>query len=95
MLNSVIVTALREKLAILAHEQWAGWMEYLFEKGTFNEDGTWTMSTWAVQRCTRQMNTPYAALSETEQDSDRKQADKFLAMIKLSSAGIAKAFVQE
>ncbi len=69
---------LREKLAELAHNQWARWMEYLFSKGTFNEDGTWTMPSWAVRRWKRQMETPYSELSESEQDSDRSEADKFL-----------------
>lgn len=72
---------LREKLAQLAHSQWSGWMEYLFSKGTFNDDGTWTMPAWAVERWKRQMITPYADLPEPEQESDRKEADKFLEVI--------------
>ncbi len=55
---------LPEALAALAHEQWIGWMEYQFSKGTFNEDGTWTMPVWAVKRWKRQMNTPYDDLPE-------------------------------
>lgn len=72
---------LREKLAELAHDQWAGWMEYLFSKGTFNEDGTWTMPVWAVERWKRQAETPYSDLSEAEKNSDRNEADKFLTVI--------------
>jgi hypothetical protein len=72
---------MREKLAELAHEQWSGWMEYLFSKGTFNEDGTWTMPAWAVERWSRQMKTPYAELDEQEKDSDRSEADRFLAVM--------------
>lgn len=71
---------LREAVANLCHEQWSGWMRYLFSKGTFNDDGTWTMPAWAVQRWTRQMETPYPELSNEEQDSDRAEADKFLAL---------------
>jgi hypothetical protein len=56
-------------------------MKYLFSKGTFNGDGTWTMPKWAVDRWQRQMNTPYAELSEAEQDSDRSEADKFIAIL--------------
>ena len=74
-------TLLREQLADLAHQQWSGWMRYLFSKGTFNEDGTWTMPAWAVERWQRQMITSYEALSETEQESDRHEADKFLALL--------------
>jgi len=68
----------REKLAALCHSQWAGWMTYLFSKGTFNKDGTWTMPREFVERWTRQMSTPYENLSPSEQDSDRKEADRFL-----------------
>lgn len=69
---------LREDLAQLAHEQWAGWMQYLFSKCERREDGAVIMPAWAVERWTRQMNTPYSQLSEAEQDSDRAEADKFL-----------------
>ncbi len=72
---------LREKLAELAHDQWSGWMRYLFEKGNHNHDGTWTMPSWAVNRWSQQMMTPYSELSEEEQDSDRKEADKFLNVL--------------
>lgn len=78
---------LRERFAALAHKQWSGWLAYMFSKGTFNEDGTWTMPTWAVKRWKRQMNTPYFELSESEQDSDRKEADKFLAVIEANATG--------
>lgn len=76
---------LKEKLAELAHEQWSGWMQYLFSKGKFNEDGTWTMPAWAVGRWKQQMETPYSKLSENEQDSDRSEADKFIKVIEENS----------
>jgi hypothetical protein len=63
---------LREELADLAHEQWSGWMRYLFEN--WNDD--------SVARWKRQMETPYTELSEEEQDSDRKEADRVLAVLK-------------
>jgi len=69
---------LREKLANLCHDQWAHWMRYLFSKGTFNDDGTWTMPAPMVERWQRQMNTPFSELSCPKRDSDRKEADKFL-----------------
>lgn len=72
---------MREKLANLCHEQWSGWVRYMFSKGTFNDDGTWTMPAWAVERWKRQMETPYAELSESEQNSDRNEADKFLSVL--------------
>lgn len=73
---------MREELANLCHEQWSGWLKYMFSKGVFNEDGSWTMPVEFVQRWTRQMNTPYSKLSESEQNSDRTEADKFIAVFR-------------
>lgn len=77
--------ALRERLAALAHEQWAGWMRYLFSRcegpmPTWESDGLLMPIEW-VKRWERQMNTPYADLSEAEKDSDRKEADRVLAAL--------------
>lgn len=74
-------TAIKEQLAEYAHNQWTGWMRYLFSKGEFNEDGTWTMPNWAVKRWTRQMNTEYKDLLEEEKDSDRKEAEGMLNIL--------------
>lgn len=71
---------LREKLAALAHEQWSGWMRYMFSKAPVNEDGSWTMPAWAVERWQRQMQTPYSDLSEEEKASDRTEAGRVLAL---------------
>jgi len=71
----------RERLAALSHEQWSGWVKYMFEKGTTNPAGTWTMPQWAVERWTRQMNTAYTDLSEIEKHSDRAEADRVLALL--------------
>lgn len=79
----------REALASLAHEMWAGWMRYLFDQGTYNEGGTWTMPRWAVEQWARQMNTPYNELSEPEQDSDRREADRILAACRGDREGCA------
>ena len=70
---------LRERLAKLAHEQWSGWMYYLFSKSQANDDGTVTIPKWAVERWKRQVETPYDSLPEDEKESDRKEADKFIA----------------
>lgn len=70
--------AIREEMALLAHDQWSGWMRYLFGKSHFNDDGTVTIPLWAVERWQRQMNTDYANLSETEKDSDRQEADRMI-----------------
>lgn len=74
--------SLRERLATLAHEQWSGWMMYMFNECTRNEDGTVTVPAWAVERWQRQMTTPYRQLPEDERESDRRQADRVLAIVR-------------
>lgn len=71
---------LREQLAEYAHEAWAGWMRYLFEKCEDGPNGTENIPGWAVERWRRQMHTPYADLPEHEKESDRAEADKMLAI---------------
>ena len=83
--GDIAMNSKREILAELAHAQWSGWMEYLFSKGVLNEDGTWTMPAWAVERWKRQTETPYADLSFDEKESDRKEADKFLLALSVEN----------
>ena len=71
----------REKLAAYAHKAWSGWMNYLFEKSTFNSDGTVTIPAWAVDRWKRQAKIPYVELPENEKESDRTEADFMLQII--------------
>lgn len=79
---------MREKLAQLAHEQWSGWIDYMFGKcvpykpGKVQaEEGALIIPKWAVDRWKRQAKTPYSELTLAEKDSDRKEADKFLELI--------------
>ena len=76
--------ALRERLAELAHEQWVGWMRYVWRRCEHrpSPDGPLMVvpSAWA-RRWERQMDTPYAKLSQREQDSDRHEADRMLAVM--------------
>ena len=69
---------LREKLAEYAHEAWSRWMRYLFSKSTVNSDGSVTIPASLVKRWTRQMNTNYYMLPDSEQQSDILEADKML-----------------
>jgi hypothetical protein len=72
---------LREKLADLAHQQWAGWMKYLFSQCYLHADGTMTIPAELVARWNRQLNTLYEDLPEEEKESDRVEADRMLALM--------------
>lgn len=82
----------REKLAELCHEQWSGWMKYLFSQCTtekqiiISANGNKNITniiipSWAVERWMRQMKTEYQDLSEAEKRSDRREADKFIRLL--------------
>lgn len=72
---------LYEALAARQHSIWAHWMTFMFDQGTINDDGTWTMPAEKVERWQRQMNAQYSALSEPEKDSDREQAEHLWPLI--------------
>lgn len=72
---------MREKLAEYAHDAWAGWMKYLFEKSVKNKDGSVTIPGELVKRWERQIATPYRELSENEKNSDRDEADKMMIIV--------------
>jgi len=76
---------MREKIADLCHRQWSGWMAHLFRKSAINPDGTATIPEWAVKRWQRQIVTDYKDLSEEEKNSDREEADKFIALTGIDS----------
>ncbi len=71
-----------EAFANLAHEQWSGWMKYMFSKGPRRFDGTWVMSHSLRTRWERQMNTPYEELSEKEKESDRVEAKRMIEVFR-------------
>lgn len=68
-----------ENLADLCHEQWAGWLKYMFSKCAFQEDGTVLIPKDLVNRWGRQMYSDYSELTVKEKESDRVEARKFLA----------------
>jgi hypothetical protein len=83
---------IREKLADYAHEAWSGWMKHLFDlsKITYTRnyqsdeltpEGVLLIPDALVKRWQRQMTTSYNELSDAEKDSDRKEADKILAIL--------------
>jgi len=71
---------LREQVAALCHEQWSGWMLYLFNQCAYDGE-TVVIPIDVFKRWQRQMKTEYKYLSENEKESDRKEADRFIALI--------------
>lgn len=63
---------LREELAASEHERWSRWMVWMFANMTEKN----------ITRWKRQMVTPYGELEEYEKNSDRKEADRTIAIIK-------------
>ena len=61
-----------EKLAELEHIQWSAWTKYMLDNLTDEN----------IKRWKRQIETPYAKLTEKEKESDREWARKVLPVIK-------------
>lgn len=70
-----------EKLAAIEHERWAHWQRYLHEKGEIQADGSLLISADLVQRWSRQYETPFCKLSDSEKESDREQVERYLNLI--------------
>jgi hypothetical protein len=72
---------LREELAAMEHARWAHWQAYLHSRCSIGQDGSLSIPPELVERWEHQIGTPYALLSESEKDSDRRLADKYLALV--------------
>lgn len=97
---------IREALAAYAHDvAWSGWMRYMFSKCEWQPDGTMLIPAKLVERWTRQMETPYAALPDAERESDRAQADaidktvstalfgNYIEITTIQEAGVSRSYV--
>lgn len=70
-----------EELADKEHVSWARWVRYLFTRCYETYDGNYVIPCELVDRWRRQMNTPYAELSEQEKQSDRNEVAHILPII--------------
>ncbi len=77
---------MREELAALMHEMWSGWMEHVFQQCTQEriegKGSEIVIPEHYAKRWSRQIDTTYDDLTKEEKDSDRKEADKVLALLK-------------
>lgn len=74
--------SLLDRLAARAHDQWSGWMRYLFERCSIGPAGAAVIPPELVQRWQRQVRTPYAQLPRNEQESDRREARRVLEVLR-------------
>lgn len=91
-------TELVEALSDKVHASWARYMEYFFSKclavrvemapAPLHVPGDY------VAAIRRQINTPYAALTEAEKDSDRQEAREFLALVREYADGLTAEALQ-
>lgn len=75
---------LYERVAAIQHDIWAHWMRYLLGSKTFpitSEPTGRGLREADVQQWLRQIDTPYADLTEREKASDREQVDRFWPLI--------------
>lgn len=70
-----------EALADKEHASWARWMQYLFSQCNKDLDWNMTISGSLVKRWMRQIETPYAELSEREKQSDRDEVEHIMPII--------------
>lgn len=70
-----------EKLAAIEHERWSGWQKYLHSVCSVGFGGTLLIPAKFVEGWERQIDTPYAELSETEKESDRDQVRRYWSLI--------------
>jgi len=76
---------LLEPLSDLMHQIWTHWMKYLYSK--LEEDDLGMVINWPDYRhWSEQMATNYADLTESEKYSDREQARKIIAMLRVHNA---------
>ena len=88
-MNTTNEQELREQLAAIEHERWADWQKYchrvLRDNNPSPEQGD------ILERWDRQIETPYADLTELEKQSDREQVDRYWHLIQAhTNAEIAK-----
>jgi hypothetical protein len=70
-----------EQLADKEHASWAHWMQYLFSKCLMNDRREVILPLPLVEHWRKQVETPYAQLSEREKQSDRDEVAHILPII--------------
>jgi len=69
-----------EKWADFEHVRWSKWQKYMHSKmqRDISDNGFMRLPDFYYSRWERQINTPYAELSEAEKESDREQVRPYI-----------------
>lgn len=70
-----------DQLAAIEHTRWAHWQQYVHDHGQRRADGSLVLPAELVSRWDRQIGVPFAALDDSEKDSDREQVRRYLPLI--------------
>ena len=71
-----------EKFADIEHQRWADWQKYLHSCTHLNDRGEICFNSYRqFEHWKRQIETPYAELTEEEKESDRKQVKRYWSII--------------
>lgn len=81
--------SLHEQLAAIEHQRWADWQQYLHSLCERREDGALIIPADRVKHWERQIDTPYAKLSEAEKAMDREQVDRYWNIAKPQTQEVA------
>lgn len=71
-----------EKGADIEHNRWSKWQKHLHSRCIPQEDGSLLIPADLVQRWERQIATNYSDLSESEKESDRKEARTYIPLVR-------------
>ena len=80
--------ALLEQLAAAEHDRWSDWQRYVFTQCQQAADGSLVVPAELVRKWSRQMDSPFAALTEAEKDSDREQVERLPADHRAGAGGV-------
>jgi hypothetical protein len=78
---SALLAGLMEELAAVEHVRWSAWQAHVHASAERRPDGSLVIPAAAVARWERQIAAPYAALDESEKESDRRQVRRYLPVI--------------
>jgi len=70
-----------EELSAIEHQRWADWQRHVFSICEPGEEGVLIIPKWAVKKWSRQIETEYKDLSETEKNKDRNQVMKYWYLV--------------